>query len=161
MKNFEERAIDLGMKGLCCSQIVLILAGLEPQGKTNDELLNAAKGLARGMYIQHACGSLSGGACVFGLYDMSKEEIAASCKELTQWFKERFGSLECSGILGVGGMPTPVCTETMAETSQKCLEILEEKRKLRKGTGHASDILNGMMSDFDEPCCCSGSTSCC
>lgn len=161
MKNFEERAIDLGMKGLCRSQIVLTLAGLEPQGKTNDELINAAKGLARGMYIQHACGSLSGGACVFGLYDMSKEETAASCKELTQWFEERFGSLECSGILGVGGMPTPVCTETMAETSQKCIEILDKKGKLRKATGCDADTHTGTISDTDEPCCCSGGTGCC
>lgn len=130
MENLEERAIELGMNGLCCSQIVLTLAGLEPQGKTNDELVKAMKGLARGMYIQHVCGSLSGGTCVFGIYDMSKEEIAASCKELTQWFKERFGSLECSGILGIGGRPTPTCTETMAETSQKCIEMLKNHGKL-------------------------------
>lgn len=124
MSAIEERVEELRAQGLCCSQVVMTLAGPE-DGTENKALVRAMKGLGYGMYAQHACGSLLGGACALALR-LDAVELKRACRELSEWFENRFGGVNCRDILGPGGAPTIVCSETMAETAEKCLEILEE-----------------------------------
>lgn len=59
---------QLHLQGFHCSQIMLIL-GLERQGKTNPDLVRAMTGLAGGLgFGGKNCGALTGAACLLGLY---------------------------------------------------------------------------------------------
>ena len=63
-----DRLIELRKQGFFCSQI-LILLGLELQGKDNPDLVRAMHALAGGLgFTGETCGSLMGGASLLGLY---------------------------------------------------------------------------------------------
>jgi len=128
------RMLQLRSTGFCCTQIMLIL-GLETQGKGNAELVRAAGGLCYGVGTgEEVCGALSGGACLLSLYtgkgtkdEQVDERFPAMAKELTLWFREAHGegagSARCSDILAAhpGGS---ACGPIVAETFAKVMEIL-------------------------------------
>ncbi len=125
MNDIAERVLDLSSQGLCCSQILMQIIGLEVRGKENAELIKAMEGLGYGMYGQFSCGALSGAACALSLHSKSKAETVALCNRLTDWFKETYGGTECSDILGKGCPPTSKCTEIIMQTTEKCFELTE------------------------------------
>lgn len=104
------RMIELAGQGFYCSQILLIL-GLEAQGKENPDLIRAMNALAGGMgFSGDTCGGLTGGACLLGLYagrGMPDEEedprLNLMISELVDWFTDEFatqyGGIRCSDIL--------------------------------------------------------------
>jgi hypothetical protein len=62
------RMLELSQQGFYCSQI-LIMLGLEKQGKENPDLIASMAGLAGGLgFAGKNCGTLSGGACLLALY---------------------------------------------------------------------------------------------
>ena len=129
MNSYSERIAELGMKKYCCSQIMIIL-GLEIQGKTNPDLVQAAAGLCGGLYSGGTCGIISGAACLLSLFD---KDTAATCMipELVMWFKNEYaplyGGICCSDIIGADlGNTLTRCPEIMAVTYSKTLEILAE-----------------------------------
>ncbi|MGI5892394.1 MAG: C-GCAxxG-C-C family protein [Bacillota bacterium] len=126
MNIVERRVAELKMEGLCCSQIVTKIVGLEAQNKENNDIVKAMRGLCYGMYTQYACGSLVGGVCALSLYDFDGEELEEACQDLVAWFIEHFGGANCSDLLGPGGRPTTICRDSIVQTSAKCLEILED-----------------------------------
>ena len=126
MGTTEERVMELSRKGCCCSQVVLTIAGLDPWETESEETVRAAGGLGYGMYCQHTCGSLLGGAMALSLH-LDRAGTKSACKELSEWFCERFGGPGCSDLIGEGGSPTAVCMESMAETAEKTLELLSER----------------------------------
>ncbi len=105
------RMIELAQRGFHCSQILLAL-GLEAQGKHNPDVIRAMNGLAGGLgFSGDVCGTLTGGACLLGLYagkgDPDEEEdprLNLMIVELVEWFAQEFGELyggiQCRVILG-------------------------------------------------------------
>ena len=105
------RMMTLKTQGFYCSQILLQL-GLEAQGKENPDLIRAVAGLAGGLgFVGDVCGTLTGGACLLGLYagkgiaaEEEDDRLNLMIRELVDWFKEEFeglyGGITCAVILG-------------------------------------------------------------
>jgi hypothetical protein len=126
MSTIEGHINDLKIKGYCCSQLVAIIAGLEPLDEENDLLLRSLRGLCIGMYNKKTCGALTGGACALSLH-LQGSSLEESCRELTGWFEERFGSTDCKDFIGAASGPAMICMDIVQETCEKCLEMLMEK----------------------------------
>lgn len=140
MKNMIEleRMKELRQQGFFCSQILMIL-GLEMQGKSNPDLIGSMHGLAGGLgFSGEVCGGLTGGACLLGLYagkreptDQEDPRLDFMVGDLVKWFKdnfgERYGGIRCDEIVGnqTGNLSTR-CPVIVAETLQKVKELLIE-----------------------------------
>ena len=125
MSTVEGHINDLKTKGYCCSQLVVIIAGLEPLDEENEDLLRSLRGLCIGMYGKKACGALTGGACALSLH-LQGNNLTEVCRELTGWFEQRFGSIDCKDMIGAANAPTMICMDIVRETCEKCLEMLME-----------------------------------
>jgi hypothetical protein len=135
MDDLQLRLLELTSKGYTCSQILLILA-LELQGKEDFDLIRAMSGLARGSAAgEGTCGTLTGAACLLGLYggkgcddEMESERLPGMLEELWDWFEERcaskFGGITCREILADGAEQSVRCGPLVVETFRKALEIL-------------------------------------
>ncbi|MDR3557546.1 MAG: C-GCAxxG-C-C family protein [Syntrophobacteraceae bacterium] len=104
------RMIQLAQQGFHCSQILIVM-GLDAQGKENPDLVRAMSGLAGGLgFSGEVCGVLTGGACLLGLYagkgtaDQEEDErLNLMINELVEWFSAQYGQLyggiRCDNIL--------------------------------------------------------------
>jgi C_GCAxxG_C_C family probable redox protein len=104
------RMVEIAQQEFYCSQILLMM-GLEAQGKQNPELIRAMAGLVGGLgFCGKTCGSLTGGACLLALYagKGSEEEVEdsrlnAMIRELVEWFEREqcanYGDINCERIL--------------------------------------------------------------
>ena len=131
------RLMALGGKGYSCSQILMILA-LEERGESNPSLVRAMSGPAYGCgNNQGACGALTGGVCVLGLYggkgsnnETASGKLSLMVQELSDWFVERVGGMHggitCEAIVGDAGpeVSRRTCGTMVAETFEKAMEIL-------------------------------------
>ena len=132
------RMFELAQQGFYCSQILLLL-GLEAQGKDNPELIRAMSGLAGGLgFSGLTCGALTGGACLLGLYagkgtpgESEHPRFQIMVNELVEWFKEEVGSscggINCEDILGEDLQYKVVsvqCGNIVSNTYEKVWEIL-------------------------------------
>ncbi len=129
------RMFQLAAQGYCCSQILLIL-GLEEQGKENPDLVKAMHGLCGGMGRSgKTCGALTGGVCLIGLAagkgmpnEAGHGKINLMINELLEWFEEAHGSIECVGILDFSldeGSEYPIkCGSIVSGTFDKVQEII-------------------------------------
>lgn len=128
MSEIEDKVGKLRDERNSCSQVTLIMVGLDPKGNDNPELRQAAKGLSYGTFAQHACGSYTGACLGLALHIKDREELSNACKELSEWFIDRFGAIDCRDIIGVGAQGGgDLCVETMVEASEYCLDMLAEK----------------------------------
>ena len=145
-----ERMTDLKQQGFFCSQILIIL-GLELQGKSNPDLVRCMHGLAGGLgFTGETCGTLTGGACLLGLYagkGLPAEErdprLFSMIEELVKWFKEKYGTqyggITCNQILENNLKNRSIrCPPLVAETYQKIKELLVENGFDLSGTDHES-----------------------
>jgi hypothetical protein len=133
-----DRMRELKQQGFFCSQILLIM-GMDLQGKENPDLVRAMHGLAGGIGFRgETCGALTGGACLLGLYagKGTPEEdedlrLLFMAEELVCWFQgeygEMYGGIRCDEILseGVHGMGGR-CPAIVLGTFQKVKELLVE-----------------------------------
>lgn len=120
------RIKELKTQGFYCSQI-LVLMGLELQGKNNPDLIKAMQSLAGGIgFSGNLCGALTGGACLLGLYAgkgtpaaEEDERLNLMLLDLVDWFRESIGSqyngVECDQILD----------GNRANISQRCPGIIQ------------------------------------
>lgn len=100
MTNEMFRMVQLAGQGFYCSQILLLM-GLEAQGKSNPDLIRSMAGLAGGLgFSGDTCGVLTGGACLLGLYagrgireEQEDEKLNLMVSELVDWFSEQYGKL--------------------------------------------------------------------
>lgn len=142
------KMMEMGAKGYCCSQIIMALA-LEARGEENPDLIRAMSGLCQGMGdCQAACGVLSGAVCALALFagkgeDAETEDprLALMRSELSQWFHEtvaaQYGGVNCCDILGTRECGNPDmgrCSDILAQTHEKLVEILTENDLLRAGS---------------------------
>jgi C_GCAxxG_C_C family probable redox protein len=133
-----DRMRALKQQGFYCSQIILIM-GLEMQGKTNPDLVRAMHGLAGGIgFTGDLCGALTGGASLLGLYagkgmpeQQEDPRLIFMIEDLVKWFKaeyaEQFGGIRCEEILA-GDSQNQVrrCPVMVAGVFQKVKELLVE-----------------------------------
>ncbi len=134
MDDLPQRMLQLRTEGFCCTQIMLIL-GLETQGKSNTQLVRATQGLCFGVATgEEACGALSGGVCLLSLYtgkgtkdEQVDERFLPMAKELTSWFRQTHGeaaaSARCGDILAAHPEGSP-CGGIVAATFAKVMDIL-------------------------------------
>ncbi len=131
------KVMHLAQKGYCCSQIILLL-GLELQGREDKTLIRAASGLCQGIGGgRHTCGALTGAACLLGLHagkgrdsEEEDERLPLMLETMENWFAEHLaatrGGTACQDILGESParLDPEVCGRLVAETLDQCLTIL-------------------------------------
>lgn len=133
-----QRMRELKNQGFFCSQILMIM-GLELQGKDNPDLIRAVQGLAGGLgFTGETCGSLTGGASLLGLYagkafpdEQENLRLNFMIEDLVKWFKDgygqQFGGIRCEEILAGNPNNTGIrCPLMVAGTLQKIKELLIE-----------------------------------
>lgn len=141
------RMIELSQEGFYCSQILLIL-GLEAQGKSNPDLVRSMGGLVGGMgFCGKTCGALTGGACLLGLYagkgepdELEDSRLNSMVAELVDWFEQEYqslyGGVACNDILEQDpGNRSARCPQLVLKTYEKVNEIL---------TANGYDLAGGM-----------------
>ena len=130
------RMIQLKQAGFYCSQILLIM-GLEAQGKENADLVRSVNGLAGGMgFSGDTCGALTGGACLLGLYagkglpeEQEDPRLNMMTGELVEWFTNEYGKTyggtRCDVILaGNPANQAARCPTLVLGTYEKVKELL-------------------------------------
>lgn len=138
MNNELEQLMKLRQQGFYCSQMI-VLQGLEMQGKENPDLVRAMHGLAGGLgFSGELCGALTGGASLLGLYagkgapDQPEDpRLDFMIQDLVKWFKaeygEQFGGIRCEQILA-GNHQNKItrCPLMVVGTLRKVKELLVE-----------------------------------
>jgi C_GCAxxG_C_C family probable redox protein len=132
------RMTQLHMQGFYCSQIILML-GLELQGKSNPDLIRAMTGLAGGLgFSGKNCGTLTGAVCLLGLYagrgeleERENHQLNKMIQELVVWFEETFGKdyggIDCQQIMNSDPWNRITrCPDVVIKTYLKVKELLEE-----------------------------------
>jgi C_GCAxxG_C_C family probable redox protein len=103
-----EDAVALFQQGLICSNAVLSVFAPD-FGLDRDIALRVSQGFGAGIaYTDDICGALSGAIMVIGLRygritaedKTAKEKTYAVVGEFLKQFKQRNGSVECTGLLG-------------------------------------------------------------
>jgi len=124
-----KRIMRLSAQGLCCSQIMVTMA-LDANEDENPQLVDAVRGLCRGLGRGYACGVLLGAVCVLSMMDphLAESELIP---HLVEWFEatytDRYGGVTCPAIIGDDPMnKCERCPRIMAETYEKCQALLEE-----------------------------------
>lgn len=129
----------LSASGYCCTQIMLKMA-LDGEGAENDDLIKSANGLCNGIGgRQRACGILTGGIMIIGLYagrgneaEMYKDNFGILVREFTDWFEDEFESIDCVDIIGVqqfgDGENSYMlkCGDIIVKSYEKVMQILSE-----------------------------------
>jgi hypothetical protein len=115
-------------QGYGCAQAI-VKAGLELQGKENDDLICAMNGLGRGVRSGIVCGALTGGACLLSLFGGSKAAVEM-IPDLVFWFEEeckQYNSINCDDILEGSLNNRPYkCPPLVEKVYLKVKEILAE-----------------------------------
>jgi hypothetical protein len=131
-----DRMRELKQKGFYCSQILLIM-GMELQGRENPDLVAAMHALADGIgFSGETCGALTGGVCLLGLYagkgrpeQDEDPRLLFMAEDLVRWFKDEYGAqyggIRCDEILGDTNMRGR-CPIVVLGTFQKIKELLVE-----------------------------------
>ena len=113
-----------------------MLLALETRGKENSDLIRAMGGLAHGSgFAGGICGTLTGAACLLGLYagkgsddEYEDERLKYMLKDFGDWFEQRIGSryggITCEAIVGDRTEIRLRCGTIVAETYAKVMELL-------------------------------------
>ena len=129
------RVAELSLKGYRCSHI-LVQIGLDAQDKSNPDLLRAMSGLASGMGSGLACGALTGGCCLIGLYaggDGERDDhpsLPLMLEEYVDWFRDEYtplyGGIDCAQIIERNPqLRGERCPGLILAAVRKACEILE------------------------------------
>jgi hypothetical protein len=129
MNDISKDIMQLGSQGYCCSQIMVELA-LEATEDENPQLVDAVRGLCKGLYTGMLCGTLTGAACLLSMLDVKAAEEHL-IPRLTEWFEmtftECYGGTSCKIIMNDNPMNKfERCPKIMAQTYEKCRELLSE-----------------------------------
>lgn len=125
-------------QGYYCSQILIVM-GLDLQGKSNPDLVRSMQSLAGGIgFTGNLCGALTGAACLLGLYagkgkpdEESDGRLDLMLLDLVKWFKDnigsRFAGVDCNSIIDndINNMRQR-CPDIILSVYQKAKELLVE-----------------------------------
>lgn len=119
----------LASQGYCCSQIIVAL-GLEATDDENPQLVDAVRGLCKGLNSGLLCGTLTGAVCLLSMLDTRAAEEHL-IPRLVEWFEltftECYGGTSCKTILDDDPMNKfERCPKIMEQTYEKCRELLSE-----------------------------------
>lgn len=108
----------------------MVQLGLDAINDDNQQLIDAVRGLCKGLYTGMTCGTLTGAACLLSMLDPKAAEEHMIAR-LAEWFEMTFsasyGGSGCKTILGDDPMNRFTrCPAIMAETYEKCRELLAE-----------------------------------
>ena len=108
----------------------MVQLGLDAIGDENPQLIDAVRGLCRGLNAGMACGTLTGAACLLSMLEPRAAE-AHLIPRLAEWFETTFsacyGGTCCRDILADNPMNKfERCPAIMTETYEKCRELLAE-----------------------------------
>lgn len=130
--------LEMAARGFCCSQMIILL-GLELQGRENPELVRSMTGLGHGLgHSGELCGALLGGAALLGLHagkgspgEQEHEHLQLMVAELVDWFRVTAcadcSGIRCADILG-DAVPDPVrCGGLVLGVYGRVLELLQEQ----------------------------------
>lgn len=129
--------MPLASKGYCCSQILVMLA-LQAQGLEDPIAVRAVSGLCNGLgKTGAACGILTGGCCVLGLYlgkgsdaEMPSDRADLLYSEFVEWFETTaaapHGGDTCDAILNGGPPNVSLCGGMLADAWEYILNLLAE-----------------------------------
>ena len=131
--------LSLYDEGYDCAQILMRLV-LDAEEKENPDLIRTLAGLNGGIGGSgHTCGCMTGGACIISYVtgkgsdtDMDSPEHKGAMAEFTNWFKEEmtvnYGGTDCEDITkGNPARRVELCPGIIADTYQKCMEILSDR----------------------------------
>ena len=129
MPDTRKEILRLSSQGYCCSQIMVELA-LESAQDENPQLIDAMRGLCKGLYSGMTCGTLTGACCLLSMFDPRAAEEHL-IPRLVEWFEmtftECYGDTSCQTILNDDPMNRfERCPNVMVQTYEKCRELLEE-----------------------------------
>ena len=140
------RITELWTNGICCSQVMAVMA-LESQGKANPDLVRAMKALCGGFAGSgDICGTLTGAGCVLSMCaargseaETDHPQLDLMLTDLVDWFKSEYetlyGGIRCETILqGYSANAQIRCPGIMAATWEKVKEILREYGFAVQGT---------------------------
>ena len=132
------RMAELSKQGFQCAQILMML-GLESEGKENSDLLRAIGGLNNGLAdTSDTCGALSGCCCLISYFagkgdadELEDPSLSSMISEFANWFKEEYGKLYgghiCAEILNDDPKNKLArCPEIVKASYFKAMEILEK-----------------------------------
>ncbi len=158
------RMAELAGQGFHCSDVLLIM-GLEAQGKDNPDLIRTVGALAGGVgFTGDICGALTGGACLLGLYggrgsgqEDEDPRLRMMITELSEWFAaentDRYGGIHCRDI--VGDDPQNIvarCPRIVGGVYRKVRTILAE-HGFEWQTGPRVQELPPVMRDVTQRAC--------
>jgi hypothetical protein len=130
------RVAELSLQGFSCSHIMVAM-GLEAMGRESPELMRAMSALSQGMGNGLACGILTGGCCLLGLYagkggrdEEPDERLPRMLEEFTEWFSEecrpKYRGIDCADIMqGNPRLKVERCPALTLAAVHKVFEILE------------------------------------
>ena len=134
-----DRILELYRYGYLCSQILAILV-LESTGGDNPELVRAMGGLNTGVgYSGGCCGCMTAGCCMISYFTAKPDPLSynspyhrEALTEFSKWFtemaEENFDSVNCDDITeGNAAKRLEFCPQLIAQSYEKCMEILDEK----------------------------------
>ena len=132
------RLTELHMQGFHCSQIIMIV-GLEWQGKNNPDLVRAMNGLAGGLgFNGKNCGTLTAGVCLLALYggrgqleEQENPHLNKMIQDLVEWFEitytKEYGGIDCQHIMNNDPFNRLMrCPDVVIKTYFKVKEILQD-----------------------------------
>lgn len=134
-----DRIMELSQYGYFCSQILAILM-LEVAGEENPQLVQAMAGLNGGVgFSGDVCGCMTGGCCILSYFTGKPDDSSydsphhkPALAEFTSWFTEEmemeYRSIDCRDITrGNPAKRVQYCPQIIAQTFEKCMEILEQR----------------------------------
>ncbi|MDL2264709.1 C-GCAxxG-C-C family protein [Synergistaceae bacterium OttesenSCG-928-I11] len=129
-----EQLNQLLLEGKCCASI-MVQMGLSLRGERNEQMVSAVATLCNGVYNGMLCGSLSGAACMLGLFGDNPAESAEMTRELAEWFAdtygEKYGGTDCSDITGNDpAVKNERCRAIIEATYLQAKAILEDYGKI-------------------------------
>lgn len=115
--------LELKLRGLCCSQIMMEL-GLRKLEKENPDLIAAMAALCNGFWQGKICGILSAALCL--LYLADAETAGEHGEVLRDWFEDSFESQDCDALLLDNPMnKVEKCPMMLNATFLKVCELLD------------------------------------
>lgn len=115
--------LELKLRGLCCSQIMMEL-GLRKLEKENPDLIAAMAALCNGLWQGKTCGILSAALCL--LYVADPEAAGDHGEVLREWFEDSFESQDCDALLENNPMnKVEKCPMMLDATFLKVCELLD------------------------------------
>jgi len=123
VQDLDARVSELGLKGRCCTQIMVQLA-LEERNGENEQMVEAVGALCLGLFDGVVCGALTGGALAMAILAGERPD-GILVAELVDWFRREYEMIDCDVFDGDDpSVQFTRCPRMVAATYMEAREIL-------------------------------------